>query len=370
MRLPRVPARPRDARVERADTTALPTPSSRPAGGGVEQAIRDCGVYRHDGRAEGRWPLHDSVDAADRFGGFVWVGVEAPTAAEFAEIARTFALPELAVEDAVKAHQRPKLEVYDDVLFAVLKPIRYVDSEEVVETAEIAVFVGRSFVVTVRHGRSTVLSDLRRDLDVAPTGEARLAHGPAGVLHAIADRVVDAYEQVADAIDLDLEQIEAQVFGGDEQDHAQRIYELKREVLEVRRAVAPLERPLQALSETPHPHVPESLRPFFRDVHDHAVRAAERIEGHDRLLTDVLSADLAQVSVRQNRTAVRQNEDMRKISAWAAIALVPTAIAGIYGMNFENMPELGWRFGYPMVLLVTVAICLVLARLFRRNGWL
>ena len=160
------------------------------------------------------------------------------------------------------------------------------------------------------------------------------------------------------------------MFGGDEEDHAQRIYKLKREVLEFRRAVAPLDRPLQALSETELPHVPESLRPFFRDVHDHAVRAAERVEGHDRLLTDVLSADLAQVSVRQNRTAVRQNEDMRKISAWAAIALVPTAIAGIYGMNFETMPELGWRYGYPAVLGVIVAVCLVLARLFRRNGWL
>ncbi|MFC6852577.1 magnesium and cobalt transport protein CorA [Aquipuribacter hungaricus] len=260
--------------------------------------------------------------------------------------------------------------MYGDVLFAVLKPIRYVDSEEVVETAEIAVFVGRTFVVTVRHGVSDVLAGVRRDLDQAGQGHDLLAHGPAGVLYAAADRVVDAYDEVADAIDIDIEQIEGQVFGGDEEDHAQRIYKLKREVLEFRRAVAPLERPLQRLTETDVPHVPAALRPFFRDVHDHAERAAERVEGHDRLLTDVLSADLAQVSVRQNRTAVRQNEDMRKISAWAAIALVPTAVAGIYGMNFQYMPELGWRFGYPAVLLLILVVCLGLARLFRRNGWL
>lgn len=336
----------------------------------VERAIGDCAVYTRTGRSAGRLPLHRAVGAAGEAGGFVWVGVQQPTAEEFAEIAAAFSLPHLAVEDAIAAHQRPKLEVYGDVLFAVLKPIRYVDSEEVVETAEIAVFVGDTFVVTVRHGVSDVLAGVRRDLDQAHEGHDLLAHGPAGILYAAADRVVDAYEEVADAIDIDIEQIEGQVFGGDEEDHAQRIYKLKREVLEFRRAVAPLERPLQRLSESEVPQVPAGLRPFFRDVHDHAVRAAERVEGHDRLLTDVLSADLAQVSVRQNRTAVRQNEDMRKISAWAAIALVPTAIAGIYGMNFDYMPELRWQYGYPAVLATIVVVCLVLARLFRRNGWL
>ncbi len=336
----------------------------------VERAIADCAVYTGDGRLEGRLPLHDAVPTAEGMDGFVWVGVQQPSHEEFAEIAAAFRLPPLAVEDAIKAHQRPKLEVYDDVVFAVLKPIRYVDSDEVVEVAEIAVFVGRTFVVTVRHGVSDVLAGVRHDLDGAREGHDLLAHGPAGVLYAAADRVVDAYAEVADAIDIDIEEIEAEVFGGDEADHAQRIYKLKREVLEVRRAVAPLDRPLQRLSENELPHVPEGLRHFFRDVHDHALRAAERVESHDRLLSDVLAADLAQVSVRQNRTAVRQNEDMRRISAWAAIALVPTAIAGIYGMNFEFMPELTWRYGYPAVLGTIVVICLGLARLFRRNGWL
>jgi magnesium transporter len=242
----------------------------------VERAIGDCAVYTRDGRAAGRLPLHRAVGAAEQAGGFVWVGVQQPTVEEFAEIAAAFQLPHLAVEDAIKAHQRPKLEVYGDVVFAVLKPLRYVDSEEVVETAEIAVFVGRTFVVTVRHGVSDVLAGVRRDLDQAGEGHDLLAHGPAGVLYAAADRVVDAYEEVADAIDIDIEQIEGQVFGGDQEDHAQRIYKLKREVLEFRRAVGPLDRPLQRLCETELPQVPATLRPFFRDVHDHALRAAER----------------------------------------------------------------------------------------------
>ena len=336
----------------------------------VERVIGDCAIYRAGGREAGRLPLHEAVGATADRGGFVWIGVQQPTAEEFEEIAAAFQLPALAVEDAILAHQRPKLEVYDGVIFAVLKPVRYVDRDEVVETAEIAVFVGATFVVTVRHGESDVLGGLRRQLDAAEPGSDLLAHGPLGVLYAAADRVVDAYQDVADAIDLDIEEIEVQVFGGDEQDHAQRIYKLKREVMEFRRAVAPLDRPLQRLSDGEVPGVPELLHPFFRDVHDHAQRVAERVEGHDRLLTDVLTADLAQVSVRQTRTAVQQNEDMRKISAWAAIALVPTAVAGIYGMNFQYMPELGWRFGYPAVLVLIAVVCVGLQRLFRRNGWL
>jgi len=336
----------------------------------VERVIGDCAIYRADGREAGRLPLHEAVGATADRGGFVWIGVQQPTAKEFEEIAAVFQLPALAVEDAILAHQRPKLEVYDDVIFAVLKPVRYVDRDEVVETAEIAVFVGATFVVTVRHGESDVLRELRRALDAAAPGSDLLARGPVGVLYGAADRVVDVYQEVADAIDIDIEEIETQVFGGDEQDHAQRIYKLKREVMEFRRAVAPLDRPLQRLSDGEVPGVPEQLQPFFRDVHDHAQRVADRVEGHDRLLTDVLAADLAQVSVRQTRTAVRQNEDMRKISAWAAIALVPTAVAGIYGMNFQYMPELGWRFGYPAVLVLIAVVCVGLQRLFRRNGWL
>jgi magnesium transporter len=341
-----------------------------PARPDAERAVRDCAVYCPGGRHPGRLPIDSAVDSAVELGGFVWVGVHEPTAQEFAEVAVAFSLPPLAVEDAVRAHQRPKLEIYDGVVFAVLKPVRYVDSQEVIQTAEIAVFVGEHFVVTVRHGDSDVLAAVRADLDHAEAQSPLLAHGPAGVLYAAADRVVDAYEEVATAIDDDVEEIEEQVFGGDKEDHAERIYKLKREVMQFRRAVGPLDQPLQRLADGRVEGIPPQLMPFFRDVHDHALRAAERIEGHDRLLTDVLSADLAQVGVRQTRTAVQQNEDMRKISAWAAIALVPTAIAGIYGMNFAFMPELEWRYGYFAVLAVIAVICIGLQRLFRRNGWL
>jgi magnesium transporter len=210
----------------------------------------------------------------------------------------------------------------------------------------------------------TVRSRLERgEIDAAATG-------PMCVLHAAADLVVDDYERAISSIDDDIAEIEAQVFSASGGDHAERIYKLKREVLEFRRAVGPLAAPLERLAAGDVPGTPEELRPYFRDVHDHLLRAADTIDGQDRLLTDVLQANVARVSVQQSAVAVRQNEDMRKISAWAAIALVPTAIAGIYGMNFENMPELKWKYGYFLVLAVIATACLVLQRLFKRNGWL
>ena len=334
----------------------------------LSSVIGDCALYESSGRRPGRLPLDRAARAAHQSDGFVWIGLQQPTAEQFAVVAAEFDLPALAVEDAVAAHQRPKLEVYDDVVFVVLKPVRYVDPEEVVEVSEIALFVGPDFVVTVRHGSSGVLTEVRRELDHA--GPELLRHGPTAVLYRAADRIVDEYEDVADQIAVDIEDIEAQVFGGDDHDHAQRIYKLKREVLEFRRAVTPLAVPLERLADGDVPGIAGGAEPFFRDVHDHLLRAGDAIEAHDRNLTDVLTADLAQVSVRQNQTAVRQNEDMRKISAWAAIALVPTAIAGIYGMNFDNIPELHWKYGYFIVLGVIAGVCLLLHRLFRRNGWL
>jgi len=356
--------------VPRGSRSVPPAPVDASAARPVEAVIGDCALYAPTGRRPGTVPLQDAAETARTAEGYVWIGLQQPTAEEFAVVAREFDLPPLAVEDAIAAHQRPKLETYGDVLFAILKPVRYVDSAEVVDVSELAIFVGREFVVTVRHGDSDVLRQVRAEVDAAPAGSELLAHGPVGVLWRAADHVVDAYEDVAGSIGVDVEEIEAQVFGGDDHDHAQRIYKLKREVLEFRRAVAPLAGPLDRLAMREVPHVPESVAPYFRDVHDHALRASDAIEAHDRLLSDVLTADLAQVSVRQNQTAVRQNEDMRKISAWAAIALVPTAIAGVYGMNFDNMPELHWRYGYFLVLAVILTMCLSLHRLFRHNGWL
>jgi magnesium transporter len=284
------------------------------------------------------------------------------------EVAGEFELPALAIEDAVKAHQRPKLEVYGDVCFIVLRPVAYVDSEELVEVGEIALFFGEHFVVSVRHGRSTLLTQVRTELDGGHIPSSLT--GPSAVLHRVADLIVDQYSEVAKAIDDDVAEIEAQVFGEREGDHAERIYKLKREVLEFRRAVLPLVDPMHRLMTGNVPNIDPQARQFFRDVHDHLLRVSDEIERHDRLLSDILQANVARVSVGQNRVSVRQNEDMRKISAWAAIALVPTAIAGVYGMNFENMPELKWHYGYYIVMGVIAVACLALYRAFKRNGWL
>jgi magnesium transporter len=212
-----------------------------------------------------------------------------------------------------------------------------------------------------------VPAQVRNDLEADPD---LLGHGPAAVLYRALDLVVDQYLVVVEAIGVDVDEIEEQVFGGSPGEHAERIYKLKREVLEFRRAVVPLVQPLQRLVNGEVPWVGADAQPYFRDVHDHVLRAADAIESYDKLLSNVLQADLAQVTVEQNRVAVRQNEDMRKISAWAAIALVPTAIAGIYGMNFEYMPELTYRYGYFIVLAVIVTACVGLHALFRRNHWL
>jgi magnesium transporter len=333
-----------------------------------EGLVGDIGLYERGRRQPGGLPLQRAAEAARGTEGFVWVGLQEPSLGEVEAIAGQFDLPALAVEDAVKAHQRPKLEVYDDILFAVIKPVRYVDSDEVVDVAEIAIFVGPRFVVSVTHGEADVLGQVRREIDA---GRSELADlGSAGVLYRTADHVVDGYEEAIAGITLDVDEIESQVFSGADEDHTERIYKLKREVAEFRRAALPLDAPLKALSDGNVAGPPASSRPYFRDVHDHLLRARDAIEAIDRLLTDILQANLARVGVRQNAIAVRQNEDMRKISAWAAIALVPTAIAGIYGMNFDNMPELRWRYGYFAVLAVISTVCVVLHRLFKRNGWL
>ena len=331
-------------------------------------AIADCAVYENGHRRGGRLEIEDALETARSVrDGFVWLGLVEPPADRFAAIAAEFALPPLAVEDAVKAHQRPKLERYGDVLFAVVKPVRYIDSDEIVQIDEVAVFLGPDYVITVRHGHNDVVSRVRRQLDDAGK---HLQGGPSAVLHRLLDEVVDGYAEVAENVAVDVGEIEAQVFGGDPADHSERIYKLKREVLQFRRAVIPLGPALAALAAGEVPGVRPETADYFRDVHDHVLRVADRIDGFDNLLTGVLQADLARVAVRQNNAAVRQNEDMRKISAWAAIARVPTALAGVYGMNFDNMPELHTRYGYYVVLAVIVLVCVSLYVQFRRNDWL
>ena len=329
----------------------------------------DCGVYVDGLRQPGRCEP-GVIDEVRRDGeGFVWLGVHDPSEAELAELAERFDLHPLAVEDAIHAaHQRPKLDRYEDTLFAVLKTVRYVHPEspaadvEVVETGEISVFVGRDFVITVRRGEPRGLQGLRRSMEQDPE---RLAMGPSAVLHAIMDRIVDDYVGVTNSMQLDVDAVESAVFGGPGRSNrdAERIYVLKREVLELRRAVGPLAAPLRTLSERPVRLVHPEIREYFRDVEDHLARVTEQIGAFDELLTTIIQANLAQVTVEQN-------EDMRRISAWVAILAIPTAVAGIYGMNFQHMPELNWQYGYPFTLGLIAVACLVLYRGFRRNGWL
>ncbi len=323
--------------------------------------IVDCAVYENGQRRPGEIALQDAVEAAAACPtGFVWIGVREPDPDEFSALASEFKLHPLAVEDAVVAHQRPKLEVYGDTVFMVLKTARYVDPVEVVEIGEVMVFVGANFVVSVRHGAGGALSTVRTELEGDPE---RLSLGPKAVLHAIADRIVDQYGEVARELDRDVADVETEVFSDDRRNHAKAIYKLKREVLEFRRAVVPLAEPLQSLAAGRVPLVGEEARAYFRDVHDHCLREAEHIAGIDGLLTDALNVNLANVGVRQN-------EDMRKMSAGAAIIAVPTAIAGVYGMNFRHMPELRSSWGYPATLAAIAVICLVLYRAFKQRGWL
>ncbi len=327
--------------------------------------IVDCAIYRDGHRSDGPSDFSDALEYARASGGdaFLWIGLHEPTEGEFDHVAEEFALHPLAVEDALKAHQRPKLEVYDDSLFMVLKPVVYEPESDTVSTGELMVFMGDSFVVTVRHGEGAPLGAVRKRLEAEPEV---LRHGPTSVLYAISDAVVDHYIEVAAELQVDLEEMETEVFqptGGDAKNTASRIYTFKRQVLEFRRATGPLAAPMTRLAGAGVPFVNERAQPFFRDVSDHLTRATEQVEGLDRLLSDILSAHLAQMGVRQN-------DDMRKISAWAAMAAVPTMVAGIYGMNFEHMPELGWALGYPAVIVVMAVACAGLYRLFKSRGWL
>jgi len=326
-----------------------------------------CAVYV-DGQRRTQ-PVHvdEAIEVAAEVGGFVWLGLHEPSAADFAEIADTYGLHPLAVEDAVNAHQRPKIERYDDMMFMVLKTAGYVEHDQltatsqIIETGEVMVFLGAKYVITVRHGKLSPLRGLRKRLEDEPE---LMAYGPAAVLWAVADMIVDEYVVVAGQVERDVDELEARVFSAERRGHnVGRIYQLKRELIELRRAVTPLEAPMRTLADRPMKLIPDEMRTYFRDVSDHVSRAGEQVMANDELVTSMLQAQLAKVSVADN-------EDMRRISAWAAIIAVPTMVAGIYGMNFDVMPELGWRFGYPLALAVMLLACTLLYRGFKRNGWL
>jgi magnesium transporter len=328
----------------------------------VEEAVVDCAFYEDGCRREGALPLDQAMEAMESTpDGFVWIGVHDPSPEAVEAVGRRFDLHPLALEDAIHAHQRPKLELHGDTLFCVLKTARYVDSDELVHIGEVMVFVGEKFVVTVRHGSASPLHGVREELEDHPT---LLGIGPSAVFYAVVDKIVDDYAVVLDGLDIDVSEIEEQVFDGDDRTNpGERIYRLKREVLEFKRAVAPLDTPLQKLAEGKVKMLDPRSAEYFSDVRDHLLRDAERVHAIDELLNSVLNANLTQLTMRDN-------QDMRKISAAVAIFAVPTMIFGLYGMNFEHMPELKWTFGYPAVLVVTALICYALYRRFRATGWL
>jgi magnesium transporter len=322
--------------------------------------IVDSAVYEGGRRRDGDVAVREAMEQCRDPDCFTWIGLYEPTEPEFESIRSEFDLHPLAVEDAINAHQRPKLEVFGDMVFIVLKTARYVDPTEVITLGEILIFLGHDYIITVRHGQASELAEVRRALEDQPQ---LLRHGPGAVLHAIVDRVVDDYGPAIAGLGEDIDQVEDQVFSEERHDVAERIYKLKREVLQFEHAVGPLVDPVDRLARGKYGVIHPEVRTYFRDVNDHLLRAHDQLESFRDLLTSVLQANLTQVSVRQN-------EDMRKISAWVAIAVVPTAIAGIYGMNFEHMPELDWTFGYPGALLLMLTVCSLLFWRFKRAGWL
>jgi magnesium transporter len=332
----------------------------------------DCGVYVEGQRLPGKYASYaaalNKVREIEYVGheAFVWVGLHEPDQAHMQEVADVFGLHPLAVEDVVHAHGRPKLERYDDTLFLVLKTVNYIPHEsvvlarQIVESGEVMVFVGRDFVVTVRHGEHGGLADVRKRMDANPE---HLRLGPYAVMHAIADHVVDHYVEVTSLMEGDVDSVEEVAFSSGRHLDVEPVYLLKREVVELRRCVNPLSVAFQRLQTENKDLISKEVRRYLRDVADHQSEAAERVAGYDDMLNSLVQAALA-------RVGMQQNSDMRKISAWAGIVAVPTMIAGIYGMNFEFMPELKWHWSYPVVIGIMVVSCLYLYRAFRIRNWL
>ncbi len=292
---------------------------------------------------------------------FIWIGLHEPSEELLREIQQEFGLHDLAIEDAHRAHQRPKLEMYGDSLFIVLRTAQMNREEQRIDFGETHLFVGPRYIVSVRHGSSLSYVDVRSRSETTPD---LLSKGPGFVLYALMDFIVDHYFPIVDALEEELEALEEKIFGESlSRETTTRIYELKRDLVEVKRAVSPLVDICNQLMRFGVELIPEDTRLYFRDVYDHVIRINEMVDILRELLTSALEANLSLISVAQN-------EAMKKLAGWAAIIAVPTMVAGIYGMNFDFMPELRWRFGYPVVLAVTVGICVFLYVRFKRSGWL
>ncbi len=336
--------------------------------------IVDNAIYVDGRRSVEPRSLRETYEAMRENRGVAWIGLYKPTGGEFASVAEEFGLHELAVEDAIQAHQRPKLERYGDTLFVVLRAARYLDKPEEVEFGEVHVFVGEDFVVTVRHGEAPNLRGVRERME----GNADLLRlGPEAILYAIMDRVVDGYAPVVRGLENDIDEIETEVFSGNA-GVSRRIYELSREVIEFQRAVKPLNGILSGLVGGFEKYgIDPELQRYLRDVQDHAIQVTEQVAGFRDLLQNILSVNLSLVGLQQNEevkalseAAVEQNDEVKRISSWAAILFAPTLVAGIYGMNFDHMPELHWLLGYPFALVLMLAVSISLYLIFKRRGWL
>ena len=363
--------RPRVELVPPAQHLPAPAPAVVPA----PARMVDNAVYS-DGR---RVATPDSAEESREEltlgeGRLAWLGLYRPEPGELGSLEELFDLPELAVEDAIKAHQRPKFERYGSTLFVVLKAARYLDAAEEVEFGELHLFLGRDFAITVRHSESPDLSRVRRRLESEP---ALLAKGSEAVLYATLDAVVDGYRPVVDGLANDIDEIETEVFGGDP-GVSRRIYELSQEVLEFQRAAQPLSGMIAGLTAGFDKYgVDEDLRSYLRDVADHVIQVTERVEGFRLQLRDILTVNATLVAQRQNEeirelteASIAQGEEVKKISAWAAILFAPTLVGTVYGMNFDSMPELDWHLGYPFALVLMVGVSLTLYAVFKRRDWI
>ena len=349
--------------------------------------ILDSAIYVDGRRAVEPASLQETYEACREQQGLAWIGLYEPTEEELSSVAEEFGLHKLAVEDAIKAHQRPKLERYGETLFVVLRSARYIDESETVEFGEIHAFVGPDFVVTVRHGRASMLDRVRKRLESMPE---LLRRGPEAILYAIMDQVVDDYAPVVAGLENDIDEIETEVFGGNA-GVSRRIYELSREVIEFQRGTAPLAGMLSNLIEDSAERFDSEVRRYLRDVQDHAIRIIEQAAGFRELLNNILSVNLTLVGLQQNEevkalyeaaieqneevkalseASIEQNDQVKRISAWAAILFAPTLVGTVYGMNFDYMPELHWTLGYPFALVLMVAVSVSLYVVFKRRGWL
>ncbi len=364
-----------------ANRTRPDAPAPVPASAGTwnppagRPSLVDSGIYLDGQRVSSPTTLPDTFQELNHLpGSMAWIGLVRPEASELQSLAAEFDLHELAVEDAVLAHQRSKLERYGETLFVVLRAVRYLDSREEIEFSELHVFVGPNFIITVRHGGSPDLAQVRRRLEHDAT---LLRLGPEAVLYAILDAVVDGYAPVVSGLENDIDEIETEVFGGDPA-VSRRIYELSREVIEFQRSTHPLTGILDALAGGFTKYgIAEDLQQYLRDVADHTAQANERIAGFRVMLRDILTVNATLVAQSQNEemkhlaeSSNAQNEEVKKISAWAAILFAPTLVGTVYGMNFENMPELRWEYGYPLSVALMAGVSIILYRIFKKRSWI